>query len=527
MTRLDRVNLGARVFLVVTILGLACATRDPYTIVGALLIVCLAATAFMIWRAGGAHAVAICLAESATTSTVIALLLPTSLATLPYLIAPAVIAGASGGVWAVSGVTAMEAAALVAVGWGSLSATDAGAALDLTAPWLLTGLGVGLLGAWLREMGKVPSTSNNASYESAKRLLTQLRIVARRLSAGLDPVSMSAQLLNLVATRLDCAQAAVLVRTEGGLLSPIGYWGQSTRDDVQIDDPTVDSCWTEMVPAVAIRQVGQAWRRHRVVLPLRVGSRMLGVVVADGPSTPSADTIAALMVEVDEHSLRLDTALVFDEVRSIATAEERHRLAREIHDGIAQELASLGYVVDDLAASTTNQEQSDRLLGLRHELSRLVSELRLSIFDLRSEIDPSAGLGTALSDYVRLVGARSALTVHLTLDEAPTRLRSEVETELLRITQEAITNARKHSHAANLWVDCRIRPPQARIEVRDDGVGMQPARDDSYGLRVMRERAERIGARLLIDGGNESRRGTSVVVELQDDPVGAGQIVGR
>ena len=55
------------------------------------------------------------------------------------------------------------------------------------------------------------------------------------------------------------------------------------------------------------------------------------------------------MRELDEQALRLDTALVFDEVRSLATTEERQRLAREIHDGVAQEIASLGYLVDELA----------------------------------------------------------------------------------------------------------------------------------------------------------------------------------
>ena len=63
------------------------------------------------------------------------------------------------------------------------------------------------------------------------------------------------------------------------------------------------------------------------------------------------------------------------------------------------------------------------------------------------------------------------MTVHLTLDEAPTRLRSEVETELLRIAQEAITNARKHAAATNLWVDCRIHPPYASHHREDDGRG--------------------------------------------------------
>ena len=81
------------------------------------------------------------------------------------------------------------------------------------------------------------------------------------------------------------------------------------------------------------------------------------------------------------------------------------------------------------------------------------------------------GLGTALSDYVRQVGASSGLTVHLVLDESPMRLPIDAETELLRIAQEAVTNARKHANAANLWVTCRIEPPSAYLAVEDDGGG--------------------------------------------------------
>jgi signal transduction histidine kinase len=241
---------------------------------------------------------------------------------------------------------------------------------------------------------------------------------------------------------------------------------------------------------------------------------MIGIVLADTTHPVPTKALNELIPEVDDHALRLDTALAFDEVRSLATMEERQRLAREIHDGVAQEIASLGYAVDDLAATATNDTQRRKLNALRGELSRVVSELRLSIFDLRSEI--SGGLGSALSEYVREVGARSGMTVHLTLDQAPTRLRSEVETELLRIAQEAITNARKHSAAKNLWVDCRIRPPYACIIVSDDGLGLGKARDDSYGLRIMQERADRISARLDVsDGGHRERAsGTTVTVTV-------------
>ena len=82
--------------------------------------------------------------------------------------------------------------------------------------------------------------------------------------------------------------------------------------------------------------------------------------------------------------------------------EERRRLAREIHDGIAQEIASLGYVVDELVAEERDGEQRERIFALRGELTRIVSELRLSIFDLRaatsSHIRASAPLFLATCD---------------------------------------------------------------------------------------------------------------------------------
>jgi signal transduction histidine kinase len=228
-----------------------------------------------------------------------------------------------------------------------------------------------------------------------------------------------------------------------------------------------------------------------------------------------------LMKEMDAHSLRLDTALVFDEIRTMATADERQRLAREIHDGIAQEVASLGYVVDHMASTTRDPDVAQGLRDLRGELSRVVADLRLSIFDLRSDVTPTNGLGAALSDYVRQVGAKSDLTVHLTLSEAPTRLSPAVEAELLRIAQEAITNARKHASAKNLWVDCWTDPPQASLTIRDDGRGIQGRRDDSYGISIMRERANRIDASLEIgsDTGEEAGRGTVVRVKVASKAV--------
>jgi len=147
----------------------------------------------------------------------------------------------------------------------------------------------------------------------------------------------------------------------------------------------------------------------------------------------------------------------------------------------------------------------------------MVTELRLSIFDLRSDVAPATGLGAALSSYVRGVGTDSELTVHLVLDESNTRLSIEAESEILRIAQEAVTNARRHSQARNLWVTCRVDPPRAFLRVADDGRGMGKARSDSYGMEIMRERATRIGAGLSI----RQRVGGGTVVEVVLGPNGA------
>jgi signal transduction histidine kinase len=144
-----------------------------------------------------------------------------------------------------------------------------------------------------------------------------------------------------------------------------------------------------------------------------------------------------------------------------------------------------------------------------------VSELRMSIFDLRSEVDVHGGLGSALSEYVRSVGRQSGLTVHMSLAESPNRLPAETEAELLRIAQEAITNARKHAEAENLWVSLTVDPPGAVLRVEDDGRGLGKARADSYGIQIMQERARRL--RTTVDVLPREPRGTAVEVRLGGD----------
>ena len=515
MSVASRLDLTSRIICLAAIIGLTLAFGDAGALQGVLLISLVAASAAVAGRTAWFSYRWLGLTEGLAAGVVIGVTLPEGALALPYLMIPALLAGINEGRRTSVLVVGGEAAGLLAS--LALSETNAVtlAGIEASAPWVVASLGVAYVSDWILKLRGEGGPYDEQSYLSARRLLTQLRTVTRRLSSGLDPVSIGTQILVDVETLVHSPRSALFVRTDAGTWTPLVYRGVDARIALEPEGDVFDRCVQGMRAVSAPQPSGRADCRHRFAFPVHAGDNLIGVALADGPTDVTAET-ASLSNVLYEHALRLDAALVFDEVRSLATVEERHRLAREIHDGVAQELASLGYIVDDLTDTATTESQARRLRDLRQQITRVVNELRLSIFDLRSEIDASGGLGSALSTYVRTVGARSGLTVHLTLDEAPRRLRSDIEGELLRITQEAVTNARKHSHGKNLWVDCRINPPSAHISIQDDGGGLGAARPDSYGMKIMRERAERIGADLAIreETASTGSVGTKVTVTL-------------
>jgi signal transduction histidine kinase len=435
----------------------------------------------------------------------------------PYLLAPTFVGGLLVG--ATDAMLAIGFAALALL-VGVQHVPDARAFGTAAAEWTVIGVGLGLLGAWIRTVQpaarRVVAAPADTSYAAAYRLLAQLRPVARQLSVGLDPGTIADGLLQTLREHLPFERGAVFVRTGAGRLVPLVHLGASRVDwdvDVAGDSPYADA-WLSQRPRRVGRQLSGG-EGSALVIPLVIGLRTFGLIGLEAatPELLAGDAEGATEF-VEETALRLETALLFDEVRDLATAEERRRVAREIHDGIAQELSYLGYFVDSLAADAHSREEptEPKLRELRAEITRIINELRMSIFDLRSEVDVHGGLGAALSEYVRTVGRQSGLTVHLSLAESAQRLPAETEAELLRIAQEAVTNARKHAGADNLWVTLTVDPPHAHLRIEDDGRGLGRARSDSFGLQIMRERAKRL--RTTVTVAPREPRGTAVEVTL-------------
>jgi len=436
----------------------------------------------------------------------------------PYLLAPAFVGGLSDEVEAALA-PAGVAIAVLAVGRIVADQRDQLSGYAATgAEWCLMAVALVLVAAWIQRLLQPPGAEPQNSYVTAYRLLAQLRTVARQLSVGLDTLTLADGLLTGIGAVARYDRAAVFVRSRGEHVLQLAHRGDrgeplDWRPDLGGENPFADA-WLSQQPQVVGSQLSAGRPGSALVLPLRLGLRTFGLVAVEIGASGAYPATLVRTIEpiVADASLRLSAAMLFDEIREFATVEERRRLAREIHDGIAQELASIGYFVDGLTAEARGTELEAHLRELRREVSRIISELRLSIFDLRSDVEQHGGLGAALSEYVRAVGASSPFTVHLSLDEGPVRLPADVEAELLRIAQEAITNARKHANARNLWVDCTVDPPHARLRVDDDGAGLSPGRDDSFGLEIMRERAARLRARLSIVGRQPT--GTSVEVVL-------------
>jgi signal transduction histidine kinase len=378
--------------------------------------------------------------------------------------------------------------------------------------WSLLALAVGLLAAWVRRV-QIQVPGDEESYLEATRLLTQLRNIARELSGGLDAVSLGSTLIDDLRERHGITRGWVFGYRPGGV--PVALASGPGADFDLVADLTPGTPWSRAIDEgqaiAAPESLTSDPSMSGAVIPMTIRGTVVGLVAVERRGQPwGGDELMQLSEAADTEAVRLEAALLFDEVRSLATAEERQRLAREIHDGVAQEVASLGYLIDDINAHAP-AEVTPQLTALRSEVSRIISELRLSIFDLRREIGPGASLTSVLADHARHVGATTGIAVHLELSEAPARLRPGVESEILRIAQEAIANARRHSKARNLWVTCLVDAPEVYLRVDDDGRGLLPPRDDSFGLSIMQERAERAGCQLSVN----DRPGGGTSVEVQ------------
>ncbi len=208
-------------------------------------------------------------------------------------------------------------------------------------------------------------------------------------------------------------------------------------------------------------------------------------------------------------------------IEDITAEKERRRIAREIHDGLAQDLAGLRFrvglwhkLVDDDPA-----QMHAELDGFRELLSRNIHEVRRSIFALRPVTLDELGFYPALCQFIDEFGEQNQLHVDLHVEGPTEQLPSFLELVLFRIIQESLNNVSKHAQAQMAWVELDLESPDVvTLAVRDDGVGFDPAILDQavqrghLGLKQMRERVENLKG--MFELRSQPGSGTEIQVVL-------------
>jgi signal transduction histidine kinase len=256
------------------------------------------------------------------------------------------------------------------------------------------------------------------------------------------------------------------------------------------------------------------------VVPIKSASGPVGIVCLFSKKAERfKKKDANLLLKVGNRiALAVEKARLYEKVQALAVLEERERISSELHDGLAQ---VLGYVITKSQA--TRQllrkitDANDYLVELEDVAQDLYTDTREAILGLRTAASGDRGMVSALKEYAARFNQMHGIKTELTTGEhAIPSLSPQVELQAIRITQEALSNARKHAEATRATIKMNARDDEVTIIVEDDGRGfdLEATKDDwtKFGLRNMRERAKSIHSNLNIESTLE--KGTRVTLSI-------------
>lgn len=216
-----------------------------------------------------------------------------------------------------------------------------------------------------------------------------------------------------------------------------------------------------------------------------------------------------------QSTLAIQLMRLTEEAKQAAIFEERNRLAGEIHDTLAQAFTGINVQLE--LARFLNEQNPVEVPSILDHIGKLaqtgLAEARRSVWTLYPETESWADLAQQLSHCLNELTARTTLQTELALHGEPYPLLPFVSKNLLRIGQEAITNALKYAQANHLWVKLTYSPEWVNLSIKDDGCGFDiQSVSSGFGLVSISERADRIGGQLTIL--TQPDQGTEVCIQV-------------
>jgi len=257
-------------------------------------------------------------------------------------------------------------------------------------------------------------------------------------------------------------------------------------------------------------------------VPVAVKNRVIGSV---GIAHVERDYFTAhhadlALTVANQAAITLINAELYEHAQALAAMQERQRLAQNLHDAVNQSLFSAGLIADVLPR-LWDQDQDEARKSL-HDLRRLTRAAQAEMRALLAELRPSAITDTDLGDLLHLLG--NALSGRINIPVAVTVakeviLPAEVQVAFYRVCQEALNNVAKHAKASRVDMDLKHEGAAIELRIRDDGRGFDTGQSFSghYGLSMMRERAEAVGALLTVE--SQPGHGTELIMHWTKDPL--------
>jgi two-component system nitrate/nitrite sensor histidine kinase NarX len=260
-----------------------------------------------------------------------------------------------------------------------------------------------------------------------------------------------------------------------------------------------------------------------VARPLRGPGELLGeLCVTRSPERPFSEAEKTLLGALaDMAAIAVRTSRLHESEEQMTILSERDRIARELHDSMAQVLGQIHLQLRVFESRTDGAPISSELAELADLADDAYRDVRETILGLRETIPTDGGLEAALRAYLAKYTRQTGIAADLDCDGMAGRsLAPKAEVQLLRVVQEALTNVRKHAGASVVRVELRDVDGTPVLSVTDDGAGFDPASATAsmtggFGLRSMRERVELLGGTL--DVHTAPGKGTRIVARLRPE----------
>ena len=259
-----------------------------------------------------------------------------------------------------------------------------------------------------------------------------------------------------------------------------------------------------------------------IIIPLRHHGKTLGIfnLFFDQEPSLASDERALLESIAKNIAIALDKSILDEQTKRMELSQERLFLSQEIHDSLAQTIYSLKLQVSVLGNSLKQAKQLDayhQVEALQTNISQANQELRELMCNFRVPLDPK-GIEVSLENLANRFKSEIGIATYLQV-EGKFTVDPEVQMQIMRITQEALSNIRKHAKARNVRILLTANPyPQLLIE--DDGVGFVKDQTTSeimgnnIGMNIMKERAQRVGAEIEVE--SEVDEGTRIIVKFKE-----------